>query len=128
MKKRLFKVLFIIETAFIVLLMLYICFIFATNQQTELYSGVSPDGKYKLFINELGDPDWPFGDDHLEIRMYEPDNPGGGYRVSFRADVSNNGMQASCKVEWREDSVQIVLLGCEQPTAYYILPFQMSED
>lgn len=121
MKTRSLKILFLIETFIIVLQVLWFCFAFKTRG-TVLLRETSPDGNYRLFIEEIGIPNWPFGKDHLEISLYENESVD-RYRVSFHADVANNGRTASFEVEWMEDRVQITLKGSKQPTAYYILPF-----
>ena len=126
MKNRALKALLLIETFIIVLQVLWFCYIFV-NRRTTLLRETSPDGNYHLFIDEIGIPNWPFGDDHLSISLYE----GEGavlYRVSFDADVANNGRTASFEVEWMEDRVQIALKGSKQPTAYYVLPFITLDD
>lgn len=127
MKSWAFKILLSIETLIIVLEVLLFCFALITNGKTALLWETSPDGDYLLIIQELGEPGWPFGDDTLRISLYGSKSVH-FYRVSLDADVANNGMQASFEVEWLEDGVQIVLMGCEQPAAYYILPFKTLPD
>ena len=90
MKARAFKVLLWIETFIIVLEVLWICFALITNRKTELLREASPNGDYLLVIQELGEPGWPFGSDHLRISLYE-NKPVHFYRVSFDADVANDG-------------------------------------
>lgn len=123
MKQRILKILLLIETLIIVSVVLWGCFTFMNSKTTELLRETSPDGNYLLIIQELGTPDWPFGADHLKISLYEQ-NAEPRYRVSFQADISNDGCTASYEIEWLEDSVQIALIGSEQPTAYYVLPFK----
>lgn len=126
MKNRALKILLIIETFIIAIAVIYTCYIFISSKKTELYRETSPNGEFRLIISEIGTPDWPFGDDHLRVTLYGTD--GNLYMASFKADVANNGMQAGYEVEWLEDSVQIALIGSDQPTAYYILPFKTLED
>lgn len=123
MKQRILKILLFIETLIIVSVVLWGCLTFVNSKKTELLRETSPGGNYLLIIQELGTPDWPFGADHLKISLYEQ-NTEPRYRVSFQADVSNDGCTADYEIEWLEDSVQIALIGSEQPTAYYILPFK----
>lgn len=127
MKQRILKILLLIETLIIVSAVLWGCFTFMNSKKTELLRETSPDGNYLLIIQELGTPDWPFGADHLKISLYEQ-NTEPRYRVSFQADVSNDGCTASYEIEWLEDSVHIALIGSEQPTAYYVLPFKTLDD
>lgn len=123
MKQRILKILLLIETLIIVSAMLWGCLTFVNSKKTELLRETSPDGNYLLIVQELGTPNWPFGADHLKISLYEQ-NAEPRYRVSFQADVSNDGCTANYEIEWLEDSVQIALIGSEQPTAYYVLPFK----
>jgi len=123
MKKRALKFICLIETIFIILVILYECFAFMNSKETEILRETSPNGDYVLCISEIGTPDWPFGKDHLFIMFYENDNLE-NYRISFSADVANNGCKASYEIEWLEEGVLIALKGSEQPTAYYILPFK----
>ena len=127
MKSKVLKIAFCIET--IIIVVFIICFLFSVRAEntTELLREISPNGDYVIVINEKGEPDWPFGADHIEVRLFE--NTGGdGYRISFEAEVHNDGGRAGYKVEWLDDSVQIVLSGEEQPAAYYILPFKTMND
>lgn len=126
MKKIVLKILFVLETLVIVLELFFLYVSVLINGNTELLRECSPDGKYVLCITELGTPSWPFGADRLEIRLYESERPVNS--VSFRADVRNDGARAGYKVTWLEDGVQIALIGSEQPTAYYILPFMTLEE
>ncbi len=123
MKNKVIKTLLLFETLLIMLVVLYGCFSFVKGKETELFRENSPNGDYVLCISEIGTPDWPFGKDHLYIMFYEKDNVA-NYRISFFADVANNGVQAGYQVEWLDEGVLIVLKGSEQPDAYYILPFK----
>lgn len=33
----------------------------------EIDTDVSPDGKYELILQQVGDPDWPFGSTHARV-------------------------------------------------------------
>ncbi len=127
MKSKVLKTAFCIETIIIIVFIIWFSFSIRVENTTELLRETSPNGDYVIVINEKGEPDWPFGADHIEVRLFE--NTGGdGYRISFEADVHSDGGHAGYKVEWLDDSVQIVLSGKEQPTAYYILPFKTMND
>ena len=133
--KTILAVLFIVETLITIFVIhsavRSICFAAACkgitlSARTVLAREVSPDGRYCVLIEENGLPDWPFGCDHLSIALYEnsDDHP---YSVRFDADVANDGCQADYEVQWQDDGVQIALMGKEQPTAYYVLPFKTLE-
>lgn len=93
--------------------------------EEELLRETSPDGGYTLVITRIAEPDFPFGDDHLKVKLFEVTAKSiDSYSATFKADVSNDGAPAAYQIEWLEDGVQVALIGSEQPTAYYILPFK----
>lgn len=124
-------VLLIAETVILVVVLIFGCFLYLVDfKNTELLREASPDEKYMLVIWEVGEADFPFGDDHIKVTLYEvtPQQKFPFYTVSFTAAVANDGAPASYQVEWLEDGVQIALIGEEQPTAYYVLPFKTLND
>lgn len=133
MKKRVLPILLAAESMVLVFAVLigYLLYV-GEFKETELSREKSPDGSYGILICEVGVPDFPFGRDHLKITLYEtiPDGEPlrAFYRASFTADVATDGASAAYKVEWLEDGVQIALIGEEQPTAYYMLPFKTLDD
>lgn len=127
MKQRALKIFLVIETAILLLFAIYFVVCVCTSGKTELLREYSPDGSYILYIERLGEPDWPFGSDHLRIVFYEDTDNGQYYRASFEADVANDGGYGNYEIEWLDEGVQIALSGEEQPTAYYVLPFKTLE-
>lgn len=133
MRKRIFPILLAVETILLILTLSigYLLYV-GEYKETELFRETSPDESYTILIREVGVPDFPFGSDHLKVTLFEstPDGekPRAYYRASFTADVATDGTSAAYKVEWLEDGVQIALIGEEQPTAYYILPFKTLDD
>jgi hypothetical protein len=127
MKSKILKILLCIETTILLLFAVYIAICAKTSGKTELLREDSPDGNYVLIIERLGEPDWPFGSDHLRISLYE-DADKGQYYVSFKANVASDGGYGNYEIEWLDEGVQIALSGEEQPTAYYILPFKTLDD
>ena len=123
MKNKVLKILLIVETMVLILGICIVSINVFVNKKKEICKEVSPNGNYVLVIHRIGEPDWPYGADHLQISLFEKNDPA-SYRASFLSDVSNDGMEASYEVTWRDDSVQIALIGSEQPTAYYVLPFE----
>lgn len=129
MKKRIFPILLAVETIILIMAILIGYLLYGGEyKETELFRETSPEGSYTILIHEIGVPDFPFGNDHLKITLFESipegENPRAYYRASFTADVAADGASAAYKVEWLKDGVQIALIGEEQPTAYYILPFK----
>lgn len=121
MKDKVLKILVAIETFIIVLELLWMgfCLWIASNGNQELLRECSPDGKYVLYIKEVGTTDWLVGVECFEICLYQSADL--GKSVSFRADICNRGARAGYEITWLEDGVQIALIG--KTTSYYILPF-----
>lgn len=78
---------------------------------------LSPCGNYTLLIEEIDEPDFPFGKDHLQVTLFEmlPEDERlvVYYRASFQADVANDGIKADYEIEWMENGVQIALIGSQ---------------
>ncbi len=91
-----------------------------------LFRESSPDGAYVLDITEIGTPTFPFGPDRVGVALYDKEAP--DQRVTFMADVRNDGARAEFEATWLDDGAQIVLRGDEQPAAYYVLPFKSLSD
>lgn len=150
MKQKILVILVIIETAILVLVLLnYYTELKNKNNiqnsednnissdldmsgKTEIFREASPDGNFVVYIEEIGVPDFSFGKAHLQVTLFEvipeDESPGVYYRASFQADVANDGAPADYEIEWLDNGVQIALIGSEQPTAYYILPFRTLDD
>lgn len=144
MKQRTLATLLIIETAPLALMLIGqhtnedkniqnsekddISILWNVLEETEIFREESPDCNFVVYIEEIAPPTFPFGDAHLQVTLFEviteDERPGRYYRASFKADVANDGASASYEIEWLEDGLQIALIGSEQPTAYYILPFR----
>ena len=90
----------------------------------EIATYVSPNGKYTLVFEQLGDPDWPFGG--ADVRLTLKDQKG---RIIERVSskIYNDGASASKKsirsVSWRDDVVVVVLQGDEMPDEEIIIPY-----
>lgn len=128
MKPRVLKTLLIIQFVVIALILMWFFYeLIAGNKETELLREISPDGNYEFLIKELGKPTFfLFPIDRFRVYLCENTNNKERYVVSFRVDVRTGGGTADYKIEWLEDSVQIVLSGLE--SHYYILPFKTLED
>ncbi len=86
----------------------------------DVASYTSPDGKYELLFQQVGDADWPFGHTHARLVLKD----GSGTIDKCRFDIANDGGNASpdlCHVTWKDDHVEAVISGEEQDDAQYIL-------
>ena len=88
----------------------------------DVASYPSPDGKYELLFQQVGDADWPFG--HTHARLVLKDEAGTIAKYAF--DIANDGANASsdlCQVTWKATQVEAVISGEEQDDNQYILFF-----
>ena len=88
----------------------------------DVASYTSPNGKYELLFQQVGDPDWPFG--HTHARLVLQDEAGTIAKYSF--DIADDGANASsdlCQVTWKATQVEAVISGEEQNDNQYILYF-----
>ncbi len=104
------------------------CFIYTTRYKIhDVSSYTSPDGKYELLFQQVGDADWPFG--HTHVRLVLKDEAGTIAKYSF--DIANDGANASsdlCQVTWKATKVEAVVSGEEQNDNQYILFFNGETD
>ncbi len=131
MKKCIMRIALFSETTILLVLLLIGSFHYVIEvKKTELLKEVSPDGNYTLLIQEIGEPDFPFGDDHIRVYLSEKRSKDDPYKpyywAEFKADVPTDGTRAGYGVEWLEDGVQVTLRG-EMGEAYYLLPFKTLE-
>ena len=93
----------------------------------DVASYTSPDGKYELLFQQVGDPDWPFGYTHA--RLVLKDEAGTIAKYSF--DIADDGANARsdlCQVTWKATQVDAVISGEEQNDNQYILFFNGKTD
>ena len=74
----------------------------------------SPDGRYSVLFQSVGEADWPFGYSHAKVTVREGD------RVikTFREDIADDGGQFrpdNYFVKWMKYGVVITFMGSEQP-------------
>lgn len=85
-------------------------------------SSVSPDGKYELLFQQVGDPDWPFGYTHARLMLKNESET----IAKYPFDVANDGgavQSDSWQVAWKDSYVEVVISGEEQNDEQYILYF-----
>lgn len=103
-------------------------FTYATKYRINpVDSSVSPDGKYELLLQQIGDPEWPFGSTHARLVLKDES----GIITKYPFYVLNDGCsvhQDSWKVTWTDTYVKVVISGEEQNDDQYILYFDGKED
>lgn len=80
---------------------------------TFIAESVSPDGEYSVVLDQVGEPDFPFGPVKARISLKAGDKTIRTVDTEVWDDGANLGAQ-SWNVEWREDGASVTLLGSEQ--------------
>lgn len=87
---------------------------------TQTATEISPDGKYTANLYMVGCPDWPFGDTTVRVTIKQT---GSLKKLEvIEADISDDGRSLNkdnWQVIWQENSVEIILRGCEQRDEIY---------
>ncbi len=114
--KKVIKTIACVIGAFLfVLLVLFLCLKYQMSWKiTDIGTEQSPDGRYRIVFQAIGEADWPFGASHAKVTIKDED------RIvdSFRQDIFDDGGQfrpANYSVEWMKYGVIITFMGSEQP-------------
>ena len=110
------------------ILILGISFSYITNyKKITIDTSNSPDRKYELTLQAVGEPDWPFGSASGRLVLME-----GKDKISqtdFELHNDGGSITSSCwKVTWYEDYVEVILSGEEQFDEQVILYFDGTVD
>ena len=96
-------------------------------KKTTCDTSISPDGKYELQLQAVGEPDWPFGSASGRLVFKE-----GKDKISqTEFELRNDGRKISSncwEVTWYENYVQVILSGEEQSDERFILYFNGETD
>lgn len=93
---------------------------------TALDQAVSPDGEYTVLLQQIGEPDFPFGYTHARLVLKNS----GHTVVKTRFDAANDGAplcSENWSQEWKEDYVEVVITAEEQEDAVYTLRYDGKE-
>ena len=106
----------------------WFCISYTVNyKKTTCDTSVSPDGKYELTLQAVGEPDWPFGSASGRLVLME-----GKDKISqtdFELHNDGGSITSSCwKVTWYEDYVEVILSGEEQFDEQVILYFDGTKE
>ena len=104
------------------------CISYTVNyKKTICDTSVSPDGKYELTLQAVGEPDWPFGSASERLILME-----GKDKISqtdFELHNDGGSITSNCwKVTWYEDYVEVILSGEEQFDEQVILYFDGTKE
>ena len=85
-------------------------------------TSVSPDKKYEVILQAVGEPEWPFGSASGRLVLKEGEDKIS--QTDFELHNDGASISSSCwKVTWHEDYVEIILSGEEQFDEQVILYF-----
>lgn len=107
--------------ALVVVFWLYFTYV-ANYKKTTCDTSISPDGKYELTLQAIGEPDWPFGSAYGRLILKEGKN-----KISqTNFELKNDGGSISSDrwmVTWYGDYVEVILSGEEQEDEQILLNF-----
>lgn len=93
----------------------------------EIVTYNSPDGEYSLVIEQMGDPQWPFG--ATDVRLTLKDN-NGKIIERLSTQLNNDGANASehniASISWKSDSVIVILRASEMKDKEVSIPYNKS--
>ena len=80
----------------------------------EIATYYSPDGKYSLVFEQIGDPAWPFGPTDVRLTLKNQDgNMIERVSTQLLNDGSNAGEGNIASISWNDDAVIVVLRASE---------------
>lgn len=90
-------------------------------------TSVSPDKKYEVILQAVGEPEWPFGSASGRLVLKEGEDKIS--QTNFELHNDGASISSSCwKVTWHEDYVEIILSGEEQFDEQVILYFDGTKE
>jgi len=115
MKKVVKTIACIVGVFLFVALVFFLCLKYKISWKiTDIGTEQSPDGRYSVVFQAVGEADWPFGASHAKVTFKDGDS----VVASFRQDIHDDGGQfypGNYSVEWMESEVIITFKGSEQP-------------
>lgn len=114
-KKRVFKTLLITFGSIIVIILLFLLLLKyeISWKISNVGREVSPDGRYSVLFQSVGEADWPFGYSHAKVTVYD-----GKKKIkSFREDIADDGAafrEDNYSVSWMLYGLVITFKGSEQ--------------
>ena len=95
------------------------------TEPKEIATYESPDGKYTLLFEQIGDPGWPFGSAKVRFTVK---NAEGKTVARESSSVANDGGPARKEnikaIRWEETQVTVTLDGWEEPEKDVFLPIK----
>ena len=128
MKKFLRIVLCIMGLFIALIVVFWFCISYTVNyKKTTCGISVSPDGKYELILQAIGEPDWPFGSASGRLVLKEGEDKVS--QTDFELHNDGGSISSNCwRVTWYEDYVEVILSGEEQFDEQVNLYFDSTKD
>lgn len=128
MKKFLKFMLCIMSSLIALIVVFWFCISYTVNyKKSTCDTSVSPDEKYELILQAIGEPEWPFGSASGRLVLME-----GKDKISQTDfELYNDGgiISSRCwEVTWYEDYAEVILSGEEQFDERVTLYFDGSVD
>lgn len=127
--KKFLKIMLCIMSSLIALIVVFwFCISYTTNyRKTICDTSASPDGKYELTLQAVGEPEWPFGS--ASGRLVLTKGKDKIAQTDFELRNDGGSITSNCwKVTWHEDYVEVILSGEEQFDERVTLYFDGSVD
>ena len=114
MKKFLKIMLCIMGSLLAVIVAFWFCISYTVNyKKTTCDTSVSPDKKYEVILQAVGEPEWPFGSASGRLVLVEGKNMIAQTDFELRND--GGSISGRCwEVTWYEDHAEVILSGEEQ--------------
>ncbi len=121
MKKFLKIMLCFIGSLVALIVVFWFCISYTVNyKKTTCDISVSPDGKYELTLQAVGEPDWPFGSASGRVALKKDDQEISN--VEFELHNDGGSISNRCwTVTWYDEYAEVTLSGEEQSDEHVLL-------
>ena len=121
MKKFLKIMLCFMGSLVALIVVFWFCISYTVNyKKTTCDISVSPDGKYELTLQAVGEPDWPFGSASGRVVLKKDDQEISN--VEFELYNDGGSISNRCwTVTWYDEYAEVTLSGVEQSDEYVLL-------
>lgn len=121
MKKFLKIMLCFMGSLVALIVVFWFCISYTVNyKKTTCDISVSPDGKYELTLQAVGEPDWPFGSASGRVVLKKDDQEISN--VEFELHNDGGSISNRCwTVTWYDEYAEVTLSGEEQSDEYVLL-------
>lgn len=127
MKKKIIISVISVLSAVVIFIAVCIGWFIYNNEYKLTLAGTenSPDGKYAVTFQMVGNPDWPFGSTTVKITVEETESRK-KLKVIDTSIHDDGGIlrEYNWDVVWQNDSVKIILKGSEQEDTVHTVMLQ----